>query len=373
MQMQANKMKVIISGGGTGGHIFPAIAIANALKKRVPGINILFVGAKGRMEMEKVPDAGYPIEGLTISGIQRSLSLKNLSFPFKVLAALRHAKRIVKDFKPDAVVGVGGYASGPVLRVASGMHIPAVIQEQNSYPGVTNKLLAAKAAKICVAYEGMEKFFPKEKIILTGNPVRQDILDLAGKRQKGVEEFGIDAAKKVVLIIGGSLGARTINESIHQGLGIFAEKNVQLIWQTGKSYAELAKDAVAPFAEKGIRTFAFISRMDIAYAVADLVVSRAGAISISELCLVKKPAILIPSPNVAEDHQTHNAMALVRNEAALMVKDIESREKLLQVLFELLENETLCAKLSENIGVLGKASAADDIAGVVLNLMENKK
>jgi UDP-N-acetylglucosamine--N-acetylmuramyl-(pentapeptide) pyrophosphoryl-undecaprenol N-acetylglucosamine transferase len=371
MELRPSEIRVIISGGGTGGHVFPAIAIANALKKVVPGINILFVGANGRMEMEKVPAAGFPIVGLTISGFQRRLTWKNLTFPFKVLAAIKDAKHIIKDFGPDVVVGVGGYASGPILRVAANMGIPTVIQEQNSYPGVTNKLLAGKADKICVAYDAMDKYFPKEKIFLTGNPVRQDILSLAGKRERGIEEFGLNPDKPVVLVIGGSLGARTINESIHKGLELFAAGDVQLIWQTGKTYAPVALEAVKPYADKGISTCDFISRMDLAYAVADLVVSRAGAISISELCVVKKPAVLVPSPNVSEDHQTHNAMSLVNHQAAVLVKDDEAQEKLVETALEYINSEEKRQRLEYNISKLGKGDAADNIARIVLGLVIN--
>lgn len=364
------EIRVIISGGGTGGHIFPAIAIAGALKKIMPDVNILFVGAIGRMEMEKVPSAGYKIVGLTISGFQRRLTWKNLSFPFKVLAALVDAKKIIRDFKPDVVVGVGGYASGPVIRVASRMKIPAVLQEQNSYPGITNKLLASKAAKICVAYDNMERFFPKEKIFFTGNPVRQDILNLSGKRERGQEFFNMNPAMPVVLAIGGSLGARTINDSILSGLEIFVKNGMQLIWQTGKSYSQKAKEAVVPFHEKGIYASDFIAKMDLAYATADIVVSRAGAISISELCLIKKPAILVPSPNVAEDHQTKNAMALVNHQAAIMVTDSDAAETLIPVIMELLNNRSKREHLESNIAALGKADAADNIAAIVLGLVK---
>jgi UDP-N-acetylglucosamine--N-acetylmuramyl-(pentapeptide) pyrophosphoryl-undecaprenol N-acetylglucosamine transferase len=369
MEVQPSEIRVMISGGGTGGHVFPAIAIANALKKMMPGINILFVGAKGRLEMEKVPAAGFPIVGLTISGFQRRLTWKNLTFPFKVMAALKDAKRIIRDFGPDVVVGVGGYASGPILRVAANLGIPTVIQEQNSYPGVTNKLLAGKADKICVAYDGMDKYFPTGKILLTGNPVRQDILSLAGKRERGLEEFGLNPQKHIVLIIGGSLGARTINESIHKGLELFAARDVQLIWQTGKTYAPTAIDAVKPYADKGIKTSDFISRMDLAYAVADIVVSRAGAISISELCVVRKPAILVPSPNVAEDHQMHNAMALVNHQAAILVKDDEAQEKLVATVLDYVNSESKRERLEYNISKLGKGDAADNIARIVLGLV----
>jgi UDP-N-acetylglucosamine--N-acetylmuramyl-(pentapeptide) pyrophosphoryl-undecaprenol N-acetylglucosamine transferase len=364
-----NEVRIIISGGGTGGHIFPAIAIANAIRKKVPEANILFVGALGRMEMEKVPAAGYPIKGLSISGFQRRLTWKNLSFPFKVMAALRKAKAICKEFNPQVVVGVGGYASGPLVKAATRLGIPAVLQEQNSYPGITNKILAPKAKLICVAYEGMDKYFPKNKILFTGNPVRQDMINLTGKRERAAEEFGLDPARPVALIVGGSLGARSINESIHAALQKFSDTGIQLIWQTGKAYESLANDAVAAYTGKGIVTRAFISRMDLAYSLADVVISRAGAISISELCVVAKPLILVPSPNVAEDHQTRNAMALVNRQAALLVKDAEARELLADTAIRLIGDEAACGKLISNISGMGVPDADEKIAGVVLSLM----
>ncbi len=369
MEKQTHEMKVIISGGGTGGHVFPAIAIAHAIRKSRPDAKILFVGAEGRMEMEKVPAAGYKIIGLKISGFRRSLSLKNLAFPFRVLAAMRKAGKIIRDFSPDVVVGVGGYASGPLVKVATRKRIPAVLQEQNSYPGITNKLLAARASRICVAYDGMEKYFPKEKILLTGNPVRQDIMNLSGKRERALEVFGFSADRPVVLVVGGSLGARTINESIHQGLARLSEAGVQLLWQTGKLYGPVAREAVSAYSSKGMVATEFITQMDLAYAVADLVVSRAGAISISELCLVRKPAILIPSPNVAEDHQTRNALALVNYQAALMVRDQNAREQLTTQILDLLADQDLCARLQTNIASLGRPDAADKIASVVTGLV----
>ncbi len=367
------QLKVIISGGGTGGHIFPAIAIANALKKRMPEIQILFVGAKGKMEMEKVPAAGYKIEALWISGLQRKFTIKNLMFPFKVISSMLKARKILKQFKPDVVVGVGGYASGPMLRVATMAGVPALIQEQNSYPGITNKLLAKKVQKICVAYEGMEKYFPKEKIILTGNPVRQDIQNLEGKKPRAFEFFNLTENKPVLLVIGGSLGAKTINDSILKLLPVLADNNIQLIWQTGKNYFETAKQAVVPYADKGIYAFDFITKMDYAYAAADLVVSRAGASSVSELCIVQKPCILIPSPNVAEDHQTKNAMALVNYNAAVLVKDIEAKEKLKDEILRLINSESEKEKLATNISKLALNNAADIIAAEVINLASNKK
>lgn len=364
--------KIIISGGGTGGHIFPAIAIANALKKINPEIEILFVGAEGRMEMEKVPAAGYKIEGLWISGLQRKLTLANLAFPFKVISSLLKSKKIINQFKPDAAVGTGGYASGPLLNVAARKKIPTLIQEQNSYPGITNKILSKKVNSICVAYSEMEKYFPKEKIILTGNPVRQDILSLDGKRQRGLELFELDNSKKTVLVIGGSLGARTINESINDSLKKLNEHNIQLVWQTGKLFYSTALESIKKYEGKGIKAFDFITKMDYAYAVADIVVSRAGASSISELCLVKKAAILIPSPNVAEDHQTKNAMALVNHHAAILIKDNEAKEKLCKVMIELINNQLAMTKLEDNIAKLGFKDSANAIANEVLRLIKNK-
>ena len=362
------RVKIIISGGGTGGHIFPAIAIANAIKLKYPDSEILFVGAEGKMEMEKVPAAGYSIVGLPIMGIQRKLTLQNLKVPFKLLFSLLKARKVIKEFKPDVVVGVGGYASGPLLKIATSMGVPALLQEQNSYPGITNKILAKKVQKICVAYDGMEQFFPKEKIIFTGNPVRQDIVDLSGKREKGLKQFGLTADKKVVLVIGGSLGASTINESIEAGLEEMVHNNIQLLWQTGKGYANKAADSVKKYAEKGIVTLPFIATMDLAYAVADVVISRAGALSVSELCLTEKPSILVPSPNVAEDHQTKNAMALVNQKAAILVKDVNAKTALIPALLDLLKNTTLQQELKSNIKQLAKPNAAEIIADEVVKL-----
>ena len=365
-------LKIIVSGGGTGGHIFPAIAIANAIKALRPDAEFLFVGAEGKMEMEKVPAAGYKIEGLWISGFQRKLTISNLAFPFKLISSLLKANKILKKFKPVAVIGTGGFASGPMLQVASIKGIATLIQEQNSYPGITNKILSNKVDKICVAYSGMEKYFPKEKILLTGNPIRQDILNLEGKRDRGLETFGLSADKKTILVIGGSLGARTINESIVKCLGAFEKNNIQLIWQTGKGFYETAKLAVAKYEGKGLKPFDFIQKMDYAYAVADLVVSRAGASSVSELSLVKKPCILIPSPNVAEDHQTKNAMALVNRNAAILIKDSEAREKLCTETLTLINDVQQCYKLSENIGGLAFHDSANVIANEILSLINKK-
>ncbi len=369
--MQPDEIRIIISGGGTGGHVFPAIAIANALKAKVPSINILFVGALGKMEMEKVPAAGYPIIGLKIAGLQRRLTLKNLSFPFKVIAATRNAGKIIRDFNPHVAVGVGGYASGPLLKAASRNHVTTVLQEQNSYPGITNKMLAGKASRICVAYPGMERFFPKEKIILTGNPVRQDVVDLEGKRQRGLDFFGLKDGRKIVFVVGGSLGARTINESILNSLNLFPENKIQLLWQTGKSFAETAANAIDQMKVPGVKASAFITEMDLAYAVADVVVSRAGAIAISELCLVDKPVILVPSPNVAEDHQTKNAMALVNKGAALLVKDADARENLVKEVIRLVKDEKQKEGLRRNILSLSYRDAAATIAQIILDLVND--
>jgi UDP-N-acetylglucosamine--N-acetylmuramyl-(pentapeptide) pyrophosphoryl-undecaprenol N-acetylglucosamine transferase len=366
-------IKAIISGGGTGGHIYPAIAIANALKIINPDIELLFVGAKGRMEMEKVPAAGYKIDSLWISGLQRRITLDNLSFIFKVIASVYKSHRIISKFKPDVVVGVGGYASGPLLYAATQRRIPSLIQEQNSYPGITNKLLGKKVNRICVAYSGMEKYFPKGKILLTGNPVRQDIINLEGKKPRAAEFFGLDETKKTVLVIGGSLGARTINESIVKLAADFAKNDIQLIWQTGKGYCAQAIAATADLKSKGILVFDFITKMDYAYAIADVVISRSGASSVSELSLVNKPAILIPSPNVAEDHQTKNAMALVTHNAAILIPDKEAMETLGEVVFDLLKNDEKRLKLQENIAKLAFTNSADVIANEVLNLAYNKK
>lgn len=376
MNMQNNNnsnhiIKIIISGGGTGGHVFPAIAIANALKNRVKHINILFVGAKGRMEMEKVPDAGYKIIGLNIAGLQRRITWKNFLVPFKLIGSLNKARKIIKEYNPDVVVGVGGYASGPVLRVASKRKISAIIQEQNSYPGLTNRLLGKRVDKICVAYAGMEKYFPKEKIYLTGNPVRQEIQDTQGKRGKGLEYFGLSPGKRVVLVIGGSQGALSINKSIHKNLSLFADKNIQLIWQTGRHYYNIANEAVEPYRDKNIEAYEFIQVMDFAYAVADVIVSRAGAIAVSEIAIVNKPSILIPLPWAAEDHQTKNAISLVNHNAAILVKDDDAIEKLGDEIINLVNDEPKRLKMKENLTGLEIENSADKIASVVLSLIKN--
>ena len=369
--MQQRSLRVIISGGGTGGHIFPAIAIANALKEMNPSSEFLFVGAEGRMEMEKVPAAGYKITGLSISGIQRSLSLKNLLLPFKVINSVLRSRQIIREFRPDVAIGVGGYASGPLLFAATSMKIPALIQEQNSFAGVTNKILSKRVQKICVAYDGMEKYFPKEKIVLTGNPVRENMIDISGKREEAMKFFELRSDRKTVLVIGGSLGARTINESIGNGLKEFAGKDIQLIWQTGKGFFQNARGLAMGYSGAGIRIYDFIQRMDLAFAAADVVVSRAGASSVSELSLVGKPSILVPSPNVAEDHQTKNAMALVNAGAAILVKDQEAYHNLQKETMALINDSDRKAKLSANISRMALKNSARVIAEEVYKLIKN--
>lgn len=368
---QAEALRVIIAGGGTGGHVFPAIAIALALKKKVYNAKILFVGARGRMEMKKVPAAGFHIIGLNISGLQRRLTWKNFQVPFKLIDSMIRARNIVKRFKPDVVIGVGGYASGPIVRAAAKQGIPTLIQEQNSFPGLTNRILGKKADRICVAYEGMERFFEKSKIYLTGNPVRQDIVSLEGKLEEAMEFFGFSPLHPVLFVTGGSLGAYTINDSMAHNLKLFLENGLQVIWQTGTSFypraAELAKDF-----EDQVFVKPFIDRMDLAYAASDLVVSRAGAIAVSEICTVQKPAILIPSPNVAEDHQTKNALALVNHHAAVLLKDSEAKEKLGSIVLDLIKDEEKRFRLKEKLVGLSFRDAADVIAGVALSLVKTK-
>ncbi len=376
MRNQKQKVKqknknIIISGGGTGGHVFPAISIANAIKEIEPETNILFVGALGKIEMEKVPSAGYEIIGLPVAGLQRRLTVKNISFIFKLISSLRKSKKIIKDFKPDLVVGVGGYASGPILYKANKMGIPTLIQEQNSYAGITNKLLAKKAKRICVAYEGMEKYFPKNKIILTGNPVRQDLLDKIESKEEAIKHFGLEQDKKTILVVGGSLGARTVNQSVIGDINKIGKSEFQLLWQTGKYYFHDAKKVTDESGYKNIKVLDFITKMDMAYAAADVIISRAGAGTISELCLVGKPVILVPSPNVAEDHQTKNAMALVNKNAAIIIKDMEAREKLLDAVLGLIKNEEQIKKLSENIKEMALRDSAKNIAEEVLKLVKN--
>ena len=368
------ELRIIISGGGTGGHIFPAVSIANEIKTKRPDAKILFVGAEGRMEMQRVPAAGYEIKGLPIAGFDRKNLLKNVPVLFKILKSRRLARRIIKDFRPQVAVGVGGYASGPTLNVAESMHIPTVLQEQNSYAGVTNKLLAKHASQICVAYEGMERFFPADKILLTGNPVRQNLLQSAPAREDAVKTFGLVPRKKTVLIIGGSLGARTINESVLGHLTLIKQQNdVQFIWQTGKYYSE---EINAELQRRGcpdnLLVKDFISDMAAAYSAADLVISRAGAGSISEFCLLGKPVILVPSPNVAEDHQTKNALALVQKSAALMVTDADARRALLPLAVNTVTDVLRLEDLSRQICKWAKPNAASDIADVVIALAEKQ-
>ncbi len=360
--------KIIISGGGTGGHIFPAIAIANELKKLIPDLDILFVGAENRMEMEKMPAAGYNIIGLPISGFKRKITFENIRVLFRLFKSLRKAKRIINEFKPDAVVGVGGYASGPVLRVAANNNIPTLIQEQNSYAGVTNRLLAKKVDKICVAYQNMDKFFPKHKIVFSGNPVRQNIVNNNISREEAIKTFGLDPNKKTILSIGGSLGAGTINQSIIKNMKTIADSEYQLIWQTGKNYFIDAKKHFDTLAPKNIRIMDFIAQMDIAYKAADIVISRAGAISISELCLVQKPVIFVPSPNVSEDHQTKNAMALVEKDAAILLKDSLAETELIKQTFFLLNDSEKIKNISKNISKFAINNSAQIIAKEIINL-----
>lgn len=348
----------MISGGGTGGHIYPAIAIANAWKEEFPDSEILFVGALGKMEMQKVPEAGYRIEGLPVAGLQRRLTVENLKFPFKLLNSLMQARKMVKEFKPDVVVGVGGYASGPVLFAAQRMGIPTLVQEQNSYAGLTNKLLAKRANKICVAYPDMERFFPADKIAYTGNPVRKDILDLSGKRAQALTHFKLEEGKKTVLVLGGSLGARTLNQAVLKDMKSLDKEGYQVLWQSGKFYFKDMLEKTEKAGLKHIHLREFIREMDLAYASADVIVSRAGALSVSELSLVGKPVIFIPSPNVAEDHQTKNAMAYVSHDAAWLLKDQEAVGKLKARVDELMEDPATGLALGENIKSLAKPDAA---------------
>lgn len=361
-----SELRVIISGGGTGGHIFPAVAIANTIKKRYPAAKILFVGANGRMEMEKVPQAGYEIKGLNIAGFQRGSIVKNVTLPFKIASSLYAAYRIVRDFKPQVAVGVGGYASGPLLRAAGFAGVPTVIQEQNGFAGMTNKLLAGSARVICTAYEGMEKVFPKEKIILTGNPVRSEIVEMKAELREAQAYFGLDPYKQTILIVGGSLGARKINQSVDAMLDRIAESGVQLLWQTGKLYYEDYKDIAARY--PNIKVLQFIDRMDYAYACADVIVSRAGALSIAEFQLVGKPVILVPSPNVTDDHQTHNANALVEKNAAILIKDEEAKPNLIPAAIDLLKDEARMRLLSENIKKMGIPDAAERIVDEIIRV-----
>ena len=370
MNLQLPKLRVIISGGGTGGHIFPAIAIANALKEMNAANEFLFVGATGRMEMEKVPAAGYKIEGLNISGMQRKLTLNNFLLPFRIIKSILKAKKIIKIFSPDFAIGVGGYASGPLLYAATALNIPSLIQEQNSFAGITNKILSKRVLKICVAYEGMENYFPESKILMTGNPVREEMIRIEGKRQDALNFFGLDSGRKTVLVIGGSLGALTINESIASGLSEFSKRGFQLIWQTGLAFAPKAIKLINDLGAKGFYTFSFIQRMDYAYAAADVIISRAGASSVSELALIGKPAILVPSPNVAEDHQTKNAMALVNKNAAILIPDADAKNNLVRATMNVLNNESLQKSLSENISRLAVKNSAEKIAQEVYRIIK---
>ena len=370
MSAEGRNIKIIISGGGTGGHLFPAIAIANALRRLEPAVKILFVGAEGKMEMQKVPEAGYEIEGLPVAGMVRGGSIRNISVAFKLFRSMVKAGRIIRQFGPDVVVGVGGYASGPVLKQAQQRHIPTLLQEQNSYAGVTNKLLAKKAERICVAYEGMEKYFPAGKILLTGNPVRQAYDNLAGLRDEALQHFCLKPGAPVILVLGGSLGAGTVNSSVGGGIGLTEAAGVQVLWQTGSHYYDRMREVVEAKGATGVRVTAFITRMDLAYAAADVIISRAGAGTISELTLVGKPVILVPSPNVAEDHQTHNAMALVNRGAALLVKDPDAEATLIPAALELLGDTAKRSSLSENLKKMAIRDADEVIAREVLKLVK---
>jgi len=361
-----DRYRFILSGGGTGGHIYPAIAIANELKKRHPNAEFLFVGAKDKMEMEKVPQAGYEIKGLWISGIQRKLTLKNLMFPFKLISSLLAARKIVKQFQPHVAIGTGGFASGPLLRMAESSGVPCVLQEQNSFAGITNKLLAGKAKKICVAYDGMERFFPKEKIVKTGNPIRMDLVDLKSTKDEAGAFFGLDARKKSVLVLGGSLGARRINQLIEKELGFFEKRGLQVLWQCGKLYYEEYKK----YDSDRVKVLAFVNRMDLAYTMADVIISRAGAGSVSELCLVGKPVVFIPSPNVAEDHQTQNAKALAVKDAAIMLKEDELNSAFENTFSGLLDSEEMQQKLGTNIKKLAMPKATEHIVDEIEKLLK---
>jgi UDP-N-acetylglucosamine--N-acetylmuramyl-(pentapeptide) pyrophosphoryl-undecaprenol N-acetylglucosamine transferase len=361
------KLKFILSGGGTGGHIYPAIAIASELKAHFPDAEFLFVGAKDKMEMQKVPQAGYKIEGLWIAGLQRRLTIDNTLFPVKLLSSLLKSRKIIRDFKPNVVIGTGGFASGPLLQMANRAGIPTVIQEQNSYPGITNKLLSKKAKSICVAYENLERFFPKDKIQLTGNPVRQDLIAIDDKRIDGIAYFKLNPSKKTLLVLGGSLGSRRINQLIAKELDFFASKDIQVIWQCGKFYIEEYQH----FNEKAnVQVLAFIDKMDLVYAAADFVISRAGASSVSELCIVGKPVIFIPSPNVAEDHQTKNAKAIADKNGAILLKESELDSMFETTFSELVSNENKQKELSQNIKKLAKPNATKDIVEQIIKLIK---
>lgn len=368
--MQQPELNIIISGGGTGGHIFPALAIADEIRKLVPESNFLFVGAKGKMEMEKVPAAGYKIIGLPIAGLQRKLSLKNLTFPFKVFSSWLKAKRIIKEFKPDVAIGVGGYASGPLLFAASNKNIPCLIQEQNSFAGITNRILGKKVDRICVAFEGMEKFFPKEKIVLTGNPVRENVVNIKGKKDEAIRFFQLDSSQKTLLIVGGSLGSWAINEAIETSLAEWKNHGFQIVWQTGKLFYDRAKKSAEGMS--WVKVHEFIFKMDFAYSVADLIISRAGAIAVSEISLVKKPSILIPLPSAAEDHQTKNALKLAEKKAAILLKQEEAKNKLGAKVLELMADDQKLNAIADNMVPLGFKKAASAIAEEVLKLVKAK-
>ncbi|TCK83525.1 undecaprenyldiphospho-muramoylpentapeptide beta-N-acetylglucosaminyltransferase [Albibacterium bauzanense] len=362
--------RIVISGGGTGGHIFPAVSIARALQRIAPDTEILFVGAQGRMEMEKVPASGFKIIGLDIQGFNRKSLLKNWNLPFKLLGSLRKANKILSDFKPHVAVGVGGYASGPLLYAAGNQNIPYIIQEQNSYAGITNKKLSKKANKICVAFENMDKFFPANKILLTGNPIRRESVDIQGKREEALEFFNLSAKRKTILLTGGSLGSLTLNNSAFGAINKIIDRDLQLIWQCGSYYYELFKNKLLQGSEDQIKLFPFLQRMDLAYAAADVIISRAGAGTIAELCVVGKPVVLVPSPNVAEDHQTINARALADKDAAVVVTDDNAQEFLIDVVIELLNNEVHCTDLALNIMRMAIYNADEVIADEVLKLAE---
>ena len=361
------KLKFILSGGGTGGHIYPALAIANELKLRFPDAEFLFVGAQDKMEMQRVPQAGYKIEGLWIAGLQRKITLQNALFPLKLMVSLWKSRKIIKRFKPNIVIGTGGFASGPLLQMANNLNIPTVIQEQNSFPGITNKLLSKKANKICVAYENLERFFPEEKLILTGNPVRQDILDIDDKRSESLSYFNLDGNKKTLLVLGGSLGARRINQLIAKEIDFFINNNLQVFWQCGNFYMT---DYKRYSEREQVQVVSFIDRMDLIYAAADFIISRAGASSVSELCLVGKPTIFIPSPNVAEDHQTKNANAIVEKNGAILIKESELEDKFQSIFSNLIQDINLQSELSHNIKKLAKPSATIDIVDEIVKLIQ---
>ena len=360
-------MRVIIAGGGTGGHIFPAVAIGHALQRMSPGTELLFVGAKNKMEMEKVPQEGFEIIGLDIAGFRRGSILKNLSLPLKLLKSRMQARSIIKQFKPGVIVGVGGYASFPVLNAGQSMNVPTLIQEQNSFAGKSNKILGKRAKAICVAYENMEQFFPKDKIIITGNPVRKNISDMAKTTEEGLAKFGLSAGVRTILIVGGSLGAKSINESIDEGLDDLLKADVQVIWQTGKPYYEQAKKRAEAYSDK-VKVFDFIKEMDCAYAAADVVISRAGALAIAELCIVGKPVVFVPYPHAAEDHQTSNAMALVKRNAAMLVKDTDAKTTLIKTLKTLLQDSNIQKAMSTNLKAMAIKNADERIAGKVIEI-----